>query len=250
MFCKNCGKELPDDAKFCNHCGAQQNSAHASAQREKNAGHTVNSQQGKTQSQYADMKRTANNPDFSDMEKSFKQYISSHKARNLFILSCVITVACIALPPLAIGLAFLTLVFGLLWFLGCNDVKKCISSAKSAGIYESMLREFSSSTSILDDKVRYGENYIWGKASFDFYSYQNIYWMYRHIMRYLFIPICSEVMIGNDKGKVRTFCKLPLNTQAGGKEIEALAAIVHNKNPKVLLGFEESTQAEYKRRTR
>lgn len=24
MFCTNCGKKLPDDAKFCNHCGAPQ----------------------------------------------------------------------------------------------------------------------------------------------------------------------------------------------------------------------------------
>lgn len=25
MFCSNCGKQLPDDAKFCNYCGAVQN---------------------------------------------------------------------------------------------------------------------------------------------------------------------------------------------------------------------------------
>ena len=23
MFCKNCGKEIADNAKFCEHCGAQ-----------------------------------------------------------------------------------------------------------------------------------------------------------------------------------------------------------------------------------
>ena len=25
MFCKNCGKEIPEDAKFCPNCGAKQN---------------------------------------------------------------------------------------------------------------------------------------------------------------------------------------------------------------------------------
>ena len=24
MFCSNCGKQIPDNTKFCNHCGAQQ----------------------------------------------------------------------------------------------------------------------------------------------------------------------------------------------------------------------------------
>ena len=31
MFCTNCGKEIPENAKFCNHCGAQQGGAAASA---------------------------------------------------------------------------------------------------------------------------------------------------------------------------------------------------------------------------
>lgn len=24
MFCQNCGKQIPENAKFCNHCGAVQ----------------------------------------------------------------------------------------------------------------------------------------------------------------------------------------------------------------------------------
>ena len=29
MFCRNCGKEIPENTKFCNHCGAAQDSAPA-----------------------------------------------------------------------------------------------------------------------------------------------------------------------------------------------------------------------------
>ena len=32
MFCKECGKELPDNAKFCNYCGADQTIAEAGNQ--------------------------------------------------------------------------------------------------------------------------------------------------------------------------------------------------------------------------
>ena len=31
MFCGNCGKEIPNNAKFCNHCGALQNNTAAQA---------------------------------------------------------------------------------------------------------------------------------------------------------------------------------------------------------------------------
>ena len=31
MYCSNCGKELPDNAKFCNNCGAQQGAAQPAA---------------------------------------------------------------------------------------------------------------------------------------------------------------------------------------------------------------------------
>lgn len=33
MFCGNCGKEIPNNAKFCNHCGALQNNTAAQADR-------------------------------------------------------------------------------------------------------------------------------------------------------------------------------------------------------------------------
>lgn len=33
MFCGNCGKEVPNDAKFCNHCGAFQNNTSAQTDR-------------------------------------------------------------------------------------------------------------------------------------------------------------------------------------------------------------------------
>ena len=69
-------------------------------------------------------------------------------------------------------------------------------------------------------------------------------------VRYIIIPIRSEVMIRNQDGKVVPFCKLKLGGQTGGEEIKSVAAVIHKKNPNVLLGFDAAKQAEYKRRTR
>lgn len=121
---------------------------------------------------------------------------------------------------------------------------------QSTGTYEEMLREFAVSSSMLDGRVRCSENYIFGKGSGGFFAYRDIYWVYQHTVSYFFIPIKAEAMVGDNKGKVASFCKLKLGYAAGSKEMNALAGMIRAKNPQVLLGFVEQSEKEYKRRTR
>ena len=240
MFCQNCGKQIPENAKFCNHCGATQgsNAAQSNPNRSKN----------NTQSQRRTQQRQSNQ---SIDEKAFKKYVTPYIARNIFIVMCALTIACLfILPPATFIYAGVAICFAIPWAVGMSRVSKHISYMQSIGAYEEMLREFSVSRDILDGKVRYSENYIFGKASGSFFRYMDIGWVYRHNVSYVIIPIRSEVMIGDNKGKIERFCKLKLSNQAGGDEIKALAALIHTKNPQVLLGFDAARQNEYKRRTR
>lgn len=235
MFCQNCGKQIPENVKFCNHCGAAQDSNAAQS--------TPNTSRAHTPQQ-----RQMNQP--TD-EKAFKKYVTPYIARNIFIVLCALTIACLfILPPATLIYAITALCFGIPWAVGKNRVGKYISYMQSIGAYEEMLREFAVSKDILDGKVRYSENFIFGKASGSFFRYMDIGWIYRHNVNYILIPIRSEVMIGDNKGNIRRFCKLKLGTREGGEEIKALAALIRDKNPQVLLGFDAAKQSEYKRRTR
>lgn len=49
MFCRSCGKEIPEDVKFCNYCGADQNNR--SAQNTQSNPQTYEKQQATTHSQ-------------------------------------------------------------------------------------------------------------------------------------------------------------------------------------------------------
>lgn len=49
MFCRNCGKEIPENVKFCNYCGADQNNR--SAQNTQSNPRTYGQQQTATHSQ-------------------------------------------------------------------------------------------------------------------------------------------------------------------------------------------------------
>lgn len=268
MYCRNCGLQLPDDSKFCNRCGApqdyvqppQQSSAsQQSSAPQQNSATQQNSapqqqaaepQQTRSQTPAGGAAATAVRPDLTGAEKAFKRYIAPCKARNWFIAMCVIAIPSFVMPPVGIGFAFLAVLIGLGWAVGISRVKKRISAAQLDGTYQQMLQEFSNAQLLVDGKVRYSDNYIWGKASGWFYHYKNVQWIYRHTVSYLFIPIRSEVMIGNQDGKVVPFCKLKLGGQTGGEEIKSVAAVIHKKNPNVLLGYDAAKQAEYKRRTR
>lgn len=48
MFCRNCGKEIPNNTNFCNYCGAAQNSSSA---KNTQADHQVYGQQSTVHSQ-------------------------------------------------------------------------------------------------------------------------------------------------------------------------------------------------------
>ena len=57
-------------------------------------------------------------------------------------------------------------------------------------------------------------------------------------------------MIGDWNGKILPFCRIKAMGKAGNDEIQTLASLILKKNPQVLLGFGETEQAEYKRRTK
>lgn len=233
MFCQNCGKQIPENVKFCNHCGAAQVSSSAQ-----------NSQQPQTSSTHQSSHQQVS-------EKTFKAYVAPNVLRNAFIVTVVLAIASLAtMPPVGIGFAFIAVMIGIVWLSRSGKLNKRISQMQANGTYDRMLREFATASSMLNDKVRYSENYIFGKNSSNFWSYKEISWLYRHNMRYLFIPVRSDAMIGDNNGKVSSFCKLTPLGNAGNEEIKALASLVLKKNPQVLLGFDAAKQAEYKRRTK
>lgn len=249
MFCQNCGKQIPENVKFCNHCGAVQTNRSEKdiQQREKMTRQSQQYSQQREQSQQQEQQQTNLPID----ENAFKKYVTPYIARNIFAVITVLTIMCLfAAPPVTPIYAGTALCFGIPWLIGRNRVNKRIAFMQENGTYENMLREFTVSKQVLGDKVRYSEKYIFGKGTGRFFDYQEIEWVYRHTVRYVIIPIRSEIMIGDNKGKIAPFCKLKLGNNSGGEEIKTLANLIHSKNPHTLFGFGTEEQKEYKRRTK
>lgn len=183
-------------------------------------------------------------------EKSFRQFITPQAYRNAFIVLALLSLPAFAIPPVGIGLAFVAVIYGIVWAVSSNRINKRIAAMKANGTWEGMLQEFSSATLAIDGKIRHSANYIFSRHSGYFFAYNEVLWIYRFTRSYLFIPIASCTMVGDSTGKIRSFCKLKAGNQAGGEEIKAIAAIVQKNNPSVLLGFDVNRQKAYKAKTK
>ncbi len=255
MFCSSCGQEIPEHAAFCNHCGAAQPAAagrppkrdpsYAQGRPQGDPAY-VRSQQPGTPA-HAQSRQQVN----PASEKAFLQYIMPRSMRNTCVILGVLAIPLVfAVPFLGIGCAVFALLFGLIWYLSSRQVKKRVARAQANGTYEAMLWEFASSTPMLGDRVRRSENFLFSRHSGLFYAYPDIVWIYRHLLRYYFVPVHSQIMVGDRDGRILAFCKLKPSKKKGDTEIQALAALVYSKNPAVLLGFDGERQAEFKRRTK
>ncbi|MGI6012132.1 MAG: hypothetical protein ACOX8H_11680 [Ruminococcus sp.] len=233
MFCQTCGKKIPENEKFCSYCKALQENG--SAQKNSYADQN-NSEQQHSKQQQTD-------------EKIFRKYITPHVLRYILIILGIAIVYLLIAPLLAISFVFiLGCIIGIPWAISCRHVNKRICAAQTNGVYKKVVQEFASSMPILGGKVRYSENYLFGKGTGRFLAYKDICWIYQYAVRYMGFPFASTVMIGDCNGNVFSFCKLKLKSQAGRNEIKALAALIYSKNPEVLLGFDAEKKKEYKKR--
>lgn len=228
MYCRNCGSELPDGSKFCQACGASQ---------------AADVQQPVPPA----VQRSADSP---IDEKAFRKYVTPVVWRNTVIVTCAFAAALFGQLREGVLVFFAFAFFpALAWIMDSRRLKKQISLMQENGSYEAMLREFSSAKSILDDKARYSDNYLFGKRSGHFYAFRDICWIYRYVSKFFMIPYKSNVMIGDKSGKIFPVCKVKASSKAGGEEVVVLARIVNAKNPQALIGHTADNQKEFRKRT-
>jgi hypothetical protein len=277
MFCRYCGAEIPEIATFCSYCGAKQeitaesssantaqrsankNNSANTAQSSANKNNSTNKAQNSTGTNYYSNNTTSystqqaagqKRPVKPDDLQAFKKFITPYISRNIFIVLCIVTIAYLyVLPDFAIILICFTLPFGIAWTCGANRVSSLISSLHANGTYEQVLSEFIVSSSILGDRVRYSENYVFGKGTGRLFNYNEIEWVYRYQLNYFLFTIWSTAKLGDKKGKIVTLCRLKRGIRSGSEEITKLATVITKKNPNVLLGYGEAARNEYKRKT-
>ena len=187
-----------------------------------------------------------------DKEKNFKKYVGAVAGRNMMIIFLVIGILFMfaAGPAVFIAMGVFALIGLIMWLTNNSRFNKKIEALKESGYWETMLADFEQATAVVNDKVRAGQHFIYGKHSGMFYTYNEICWLYRFTQRYMFIPISSNAMIGSSNGKIIPFCRIKANTKAGNAQIQELAQMVYSKNSNVILGYDVERQKQFRAMTK
>lgn len=288
MNCRNCGNQLPEGAKFCNRCGAQQDLQPTNPpqrpyqqpaqqpyqqnyqppvqpqqtyqqpqqpyqQPAQSYQQPVQPQQRPPQQTYQQPVQPSQppRPVTPEDEKAFRAYLTPYLARNATLAMCALAVVFFfVFPDAGILWAAAAVFCAIPWLTGISRTGRRIDALRADGSYQAAVAEFAASTPALDGKVRYSENFIFGKGCCGVLRYTDVGWLYRHTVNYLYIiPVVSKAMAGDSRGNVAAFCSLKMGGEAGAAELTELARLVRAKNPQVLLGFTAECEREYKRRT-
>ena len=177
-------------------------------------------------------------------------YIESSEANSLSILGAVFSGIGVFLLALVINthnsstLGLLTSLFML--GMGIAFVGAGISSSKkfqayiqeieSSGELYLLLADFSHSYSMVDDNVRIGEKYIFGKKAGRPASYNDISKVYQSVHKTNFVEDRRHLEAVLTNGKICTLC----NLKTGGESDEDVSKImgyIRYKNTSVHLGY-------------
>ena len=134
---------------------------------------------------------------------------------------------------------FVTGFGALLVWLGTSSSKEFkahIQALESSGEMTHVLADFAQAQPLVKDKVRMGQNYIFGKGENQIVRYEEIRQVYQYIHKRNFVESDRSLKYVNSKGETKELCVLQLR----GKSDEAVKQIVTMilmKNPNVKVGY-------------
>ena len=114
--------------------------------------------------------------------------------------------------------------------------KKFLDNLVADPSYPAIEAEFKCAKSMIKDRVRLGENYIFTKHSGKLLKYSEISKVYQYIHKTNFAEDERALKYINTNGKHRKLCKLDLRGKSDA-ELQVVVSIIMSKNPNVTIGY-------------
>ncbi|MFQ6794190.1 zinc ribbon domain-containing protein [Thomasclavelia sp.] len=92
MFCTNCGKQIPDDVRFCPECGAQINNQQADPFGDQNIGFNNQTNQTSNYNSYQQMNNQSNFNNFNNYNGAFRWGAGAIIWFVILILGCIFSI--------------------------------------------------------------------------------------------------------------------------------------------------------------
>ena len=144
---------------------------------------------------------------------------------------------------------FLALFIGLLFvaavFVPLIDYREMINFLKNNNIYAEAVFDFSSAIPFLNDRIRLGNRYIFGRNFCVVLRYSDIHRIYQYVRRVHLTERNRELHAVDNSGKVWSLCKLkvhseflPMKNKISDKELIEVLSFMLYKNRKIVIGHQ------------
>lgn len=127
---------------------------------------------------------------------------------------------------------------GLIWmgYSFMRDRKKMYQELEESGEIQRVLADFETALPLVNDYVRLGQFYIFGKGKSLIVRYGEIRQVYQHITRRSFVESERYLKYVDNNGKVKDLCNLQLRGKSD-EDVMRIMAVIKAKNPNVKLGY-------------
>lgn len=115
-------------------------------------------------------------------------------------------------------------------------ISKQMKNFELNGELEDVLKEFEEGVQVLNDSIRLGNKYAFGKKTGTIIKYEDISRMYQYVYKTNLIESSRTIKIENISKVQRELCRLPLKGTADN-EVKEIMMFILAKNPKIEIGY-------------
>lgn len=238
MYCGYCGEKLEDRTPFCTHCGAATGAASAQTAAPVTPVQDAPGRQPKAPAPQPVVQ--ASGAADETALKEMKAYLQTSLIPAFIgiIIALFGLVSVISLGQIVASI--IIVVFGAILIyssLGSRKtMEKCMEELTASGELHAVLQDFSAATSLVNDKIRLGNTYVFGKKKDVVVRYTDIRKLYQSIKKKNFVENSRTLDYVGADGKTHTLCDLLLKGKSD-EDMAKIMMVVKSKNPGVHLGY-------------
>lgn len=181
--------------------------------------------------------------------KQLKKYISSANVLHMVLGAFMVVFGgcfLVMLVPdtdepvvaLLMGLFIAAMGGVIIWaaFSNMRELNNQFRELENAGKLDRIVEEFNRAEVLVKDKVRLGQNYIFGKGSGRLVRYEEIRQVYQYIKKRNFVEVVRSLKYVDNQGKTRDLCQLQLRGKSD-EDVKKIVVAILSKNPMVKIGY-------------
>lgn len=176
------------------------------------------------------------------MDRDFKKYMSAYKAGHKILTGLMAVLCAVFVVSMLMGndvqFSGLAVFVGILLLsvIPLYRSRRFFSQLEKECVVEAAAADFARALPAREDRIRFGEKWIFTKGSATLVRYEEITQVYQYVHKTNFIENQRLLKYVDTKGKHKTLCSLRLRGKSD-EEAKQMMIMIYRKNPTIKIGY-------------